>query len=108
MTGMKISDLTSSTKHIRSTKSTSNTTRTSSMSSNQKNNKWGNSRNRKNSIISHSVTSFKAANVDIHGKVFIKVPIQTSKYDEAYKTIVNYIGSRYDHYVYTSVVYYLR
>ena len=46
------------------------------------------------------MNKFQGANTDLKGKVFIKVTIQATKYDEAYKVIILYIGNKYNNKVY--------
>ena len=86
------------------TKNSKFNNRTSAPSANQKNNKWGTSRN-KNSNMNPSALSFKGLNVDLRGKVFVKGPLQAANYDEAYKALLSYIGSKYDHRVYKAFEY---
>ena len=77
---------------------------TSVPSTKQKNRKWGTLRN-KNYNLTPTALSFKGANVDLCGKVFVKSPLQAAKYNKAYNDLLNYIGSTYDHRVYTAFGY---
>ena len=64
-----------------------------------KSNKWG------KRTANTNTSTFQGANVDLTGKVFVKGPLQAAKYDEAYKAILTYIGSKYDHRVYKAFEY---
>ena len=44
--------------------------------------------------------TFKGAHTKLSGKVFINGPTQAASYDEAYKAIIMYFGSKYDQRVY--------
>ena len=44
--------------------------------------------------------SFKGANDDLRGKVFVKGATQASKYDETYKALIIYFGLKYDQRIY--------
>ena len=41
--------------------------------------------------------TFKGANLELANKVFVIGPSQASKYDEAYKALITYFGSKFDH-----------
>lgn len=102
LSGMKIPSLIAPTT---ATDKTNGTTRTSSVSSKPKG-KWSIPCNKIQSCnYVPTALSFKGAHVDLYGKLFIKGPLHAAKYDKAYKTILAYIGSNYDHYVYTAFKY---
>ena len=88
-----ISDLTPSTKKSKARAGKS------SAESKQKNNNQGNPRS-KNTNSASTVPSLKGTNVGLRGRVFVKGPLQVGKYNEAYITIIAYIGSNYDYRVY--------
>ena len=48
----------------------------------------------------HTNNNFKGACTEIRGKVFIKGPTQAANYDEAYKALMNYFGTKYNQRVY--------
>ena len=101
--GNEISGLTDETRSQKTTK-TSSTSGTGSIVGRKKRNKWESPR-KPTANPSHRVITFKGAHTDLHGKVFIKGPLQAAKYDEAYKAILNHIGMKYDHRVYKAFEY---
>lgn len=105
VSGTEISDLTSATKRSKaSIRSTSKTTGILLVVSEQKNKKWGNPCN-KNTKTAHLASSFKDAHAELRRKLFIKGPLQASKYNKAYKAILTYLESKYNHRVYTAFKY---
>ena len=44
-----------------------------------------------------NIDTFKGANLELVNKVFVIGPAQASKYDEAYKVLITYFGSTFDH-----------
>ena len=44
-----------------------------------------------------NIDTFKGANLELVNKVFVIGPSQASKYDEAYKALITYFGSKFDH-----------
>ena len=72
------------------------TTGSSSLTSNSNSrtkNRWSNARGAVPAVID----TFKGANLELKGKVFIVGPAQASKYDEAYKALLTYLGAKFDH-----------
>ena len=59
--------------------------------------KWNNHRSIPLSV---ATDTFKGANAELRGKVFVKGASKAAKYDEAYKALVIYFGTKYDHRVY--------
>ena len=91
--GTVVSDITGDNKSTASALSSSSSSRGSQRSRK----KWGG----KHGIPSNVATeSFKGANNDLKGKVFIKGKAQASKYDEAYKALITYFGLKYDQRIY--------
>ena len=86
-----ISDITTDAKST-STGSTSATSFSSSSGGRQRR-KW--SHNNKPAIM--NTVTFKGANLELTKKVFVIVPSQASKYDKAYKALITYFGSKFDH-----------
>ena len=43
--------------------------------------------------------------MNLRGKLFIKGSLPAVKYDKAYKDILTYVGSKYNHHVYKSFEY---
>ena len=95
----KISEIMMDTKAGKSTNKIVPITTTGKNNSRFKSNKW------RKRTPSFNISTFQGANVDLNGKVFIKGPLQAAKYDEAYKAIFTYIGSKYDHRVYKAFEY---
>ena len=69
------------------------TASSSSLSSKRSKANWINNRG----TIPIVIKIFKGANSDLRGKVFIVGPSQASKYDEAYKALLTYLGAKFDH-----------
>ena len=78
---------------------TVSTTCTSSTNSKYKGNKWRTARKNNANLHTNTVT-FKSANQDLKGNVFIKGLLKIAKYDKAYNAILIHIGMDYDNRVY--------
>ena len=95
----KITEIMTDTKAGKPTNKIVSSTAPGTNNSRFKSNKWG------KRTPSSNTSTFQGANVDLAGKVFVKGPLQAAKYDEAYKAILTYIGSNYDHRVYKAFEY---
>ena len=98
----EISELTCDTKSRRSQKTTS-TTGTGSESSKYNQNKWVFAR--KNKPDSSTFDNIKGSHPELRGKVFTKGALQASRYDDAYKAILIYVGTKFDHRVFKALEY---
>ena len=97
--GTEITEIMTGTKAGKPTNKIVSSTAPGTNNSRFKSNKWG------ERTPSSNISTFQGANVDLNGKVFVKGPLQAAKYDEAYKAILTYIGSNYDHRVYKAFDY---
>ena len=61
----------------------------SSLRTKSKPTKWG--------VARQTVSSFKGAIPELSGKVFVTGPSQATRYDEAYKALLHYFNTKYDH-----------
>ena len=105
ITGTEISALTGDSKSRRTSKTQSTTGTGSTSSKHQRNQKWGPQRKSNGNPAQMNHITFKGANADLKGKVFVKGALQAAKYDEAYKAILNHIGAKFDHRVYKAFEY---
>lgn len=87
-----ISDITTDIKST-GTGSTSATSFSSSSGGRSTRKKWNNN----NKPMTINIDTFKGANLELVNKVFVIGPSQASKYDEAYKALITYFGSKFDH-----------
>ena len=83
-----ISEITTDMKSV----GTESTSGTSSLSSSSTRKKWNSRR-----ATPTNVETFRGANPDLSNKVFVIGGTQASKYDDAYKAIITYLVTKFDH-----------
>ena len=83
-----VSEITTDVKSV----GTGSTSGLSSSSSSSTRKKWNSHR-----PVPSNVETFKGANSDLSKKVFIIGATQASKYDEAYKALITYFVTKFDH-----------